>query len=117
MLKYSLRFLVVPLMVLSFGLMTIPQANAYSCGAVFKQAQGLIKKAEALVTKDTDSRIKSMILEAKGMADAGIISHKAAMERHTGKVGKYAHSDSVRKGRQAVALIKQALFLLTGTPY
>lgn len=103
-----------------FGLamISIPASSyAYSCKSVYIEAENLIKKAESLVTNKTDSRIKSMIEEAKGLADAGFISHKEANERHTGETGKYAHGDAVRKGRQAVDLAKEALFLLTGTPY
>lgn len=90
--------------------------QAYSCGVIFKEADGLIKKAETLLTDKTDSRIKAMIEEAKGLANAGLVSHTAANQRHSGETGKYAHGDSVRKGRWAVALAKEALFLLTGTP-
>jgi len=114
--KKLTRFLIpVPMI---FGLLIIGTTNsyAYSCKAVYIEAEKLIEKAEGLVNKNTDSRIKAMIEEAKGLADSVIISHKAANERHTGKIGKYAHGDAVRKGRQAVALAKEALFLLTGTP-
>lgn len=96
---------------------SVSPAMAYSCKAVFKEASGLIKQAEALVKEDTDSRIKALIAEAKGMAEAGLVSHVAADQRHTGDVGKYAHGDSVRKGRTAVSMAKEALFLLTGVTH
>ncbi len=104
--------------IVALGLMlgSVSPAMAYSCQAVFQEADKLIKEAESLVTAKTDSRIKAMIAEAKGLAEAGLVSHTAANERHHGATGKYAHGDSVRKGRWAVALAKEALFLLTGTP-
>lgn len=115
--KKLIQFLISVTMI--FGLLVISTTSsyAYSCKAVYIEAEKLIEKAESLVSKTTDSRIKAMIEEAKGLADSGIISHKAANERHTGNTGKYAHGDAVRKGRQAVALAKEALFLLTGTPH
>lgn len=91
-------------------------ASAYSCKAVFFEANTLIKKAEKLVTPKTDSRIISIIEEAKGLAKSGLVSHDKANQNHHGKVGKFAHSDSVRRGKWAVSLAKQALFLLTGVP-
>ena len=99
-----------------FGLVLSSDLMAYSCKVVFDEAQTLISEAELLVDQQTDSRIKALIAEAKGMAQAGIVSHTDANERHTGPTGKYAHGDSVRKGRQAVSLAKEALFLLDGKP-
>lgn len=104
------------LIVSTLALCITTNVYAYSCNAVFKQANGMIKKAEAMVTDKTDSRIKAMLEEAKGLAKAGLVSHKAANQRHTGDTGKYAHGDSVRKGRWALSLAKEALFLLSGTP-
>jgi len=98
-------------------LSSVSPAMAYSCKAVFKEANGLIKQADALVKEDTDSRIKALIAEAKGVASAGLVSHTAANQRHTGETGKYAHGDSVRKGRTAVSMAKEALFLLTGVTH
>ncbi|NQV85168.1 MAG: hypothetical protein HQ494_15260 [Rhodospirillales bacterium] len=89
-------------------------AMAYSCGAQFKSANKIIAEAEGLVTKDTDSRILAMIAEAKGIAQAGIISHKKANQGHTGDVGKFMHGDSVRKGKWAQSLATQAIFLMSG---
>ncbi len=100
--------------VLAIGFST--NAQAYSCNKIFKEADGLITKAEAMVDDKTDSRIKAMLAEARGLANAGLVSHKAASQKHVGDVGKYAHGDSVRKGRWAVSLAKEALFLLSGTP-
>lgn len=91
-------------------------ASAYSCNRVFTEANILIKKAEGMVNTKTDSRILSILEEAKGIAKAGLISHSKASQNHHGLTGKYAHSDSVRKGRWAVSLAKQALFLLSGKP-
>ncbi len=62
-------------------------AQAYSCNKIFKEADGLITKAEVMVTDKTDSRIKAMIAEAKGLANAGLISHKAASQKHVGDIG------------------------------
>ena len=56
------------------GVMTIAgmsSAMAYSCKVIFSEAQGLIKEAETLVTSKTDSRIKALIAEAKGLSQAG----------------------------------------------
>ena len=104
------------LLITILSIFSISSAYAYSCNAVFKEADGLIKKAEKMLNKKTDSRIKAMLEEAKGLAKSGLVSHKEANERHHGETGKYAHGDSVRKGRWAVALAKEALFLLSGKP-
>jgi len=90
------------------------QAFAWSCEAEYSAAEDLITQAEALVKPDTDSRILALIEEAKGLADGGIINHRKAGERHTGEVGKYKHSDAMRKARWSQQLASQALFLLTG---
>ena len=107
---------VAAIALLGFGIaVTAPgQSMAYSCGAQYERAGELINQAEKLVKKDTDSRILAMIAEAAGLAQAGIVSHKPASERHTGKTGKFMHSDAVRKGKWAQELAKQAIFLLTG---
>jgi hypothetical protein len=89
-------------------------ALAYSCMAEFSQAQNLVDKAQALVAPGTDSRVLAMIAEARGIAEAGMISHKEASEGHTGEVGKYMHSDAVRKGKWAQDLAKEAIFLING---
>lgn len=89
-------------------------ALAYSCEAEFAAANDLIAEADAMAKDDTDSRILAMIAEAKGIAAAGITSHRKANERHTGDKGKFMHGDSVRKGRWAQTLANQAIFLLTG---
>ncbi len=89
-------------------------AMAYSCGAEFKAAKELIKEAQSHVTKDTDSRVLGLIAEARGIAEAGIVSHSKASQNHKGDVGKFMHSDSVRKGRWAQNLASQAIFLQTG---
>lgn len=115
--KHLKNILIAIPMVASILMISTNNSYAYSCKAVYIEAENLIEKAEKMVTKKTDSRIKAMLEEAKGLADSGFVSHKAANERHTGKAGKYAHGDAVRKGRQAVALAKEALFLLTGTPH
>lgn len=114
--KNTSRYIGALLLAVTVSLGGISSAMAYSCKAVFQEAQQLIKKAESLVTPKTDSRIKAMIAEAKGLAEAGLVSHTAANERHVGSTGKYAHGDAVRKGRWAVSLAKEALFLLTGDP-
>ena len=89
-------------------------AMAYSCQAQFNRAMQLVKEAEGLVKKDTDARILAMIAEAKGIAQAGIISHAKASQGHTGAMGKFMHSDAVRKGKWAQDLAKQAIFLING---
>ena len=88
--------------------------HAYSCNAEFAKAEALIKEAEGLLKPDTDSRILALIEQARGVAMAGIISHRKASERHIGATGKYAHGQAVSKGRQAQSIAKEALFLLTG---
>ena len=90
------------------------QVRAYSCNAEFSKAQKLIAEAQTLVKSDTDSRILALIEEAKGIANAGVISHRKATERHVGPTGKYMHGQAVSMGRQAQAVAKQALFLLSG---
>lgn len=99
---------------LGVALLSPNQAEAYSCKSQFEAAQELIQQAEKLVKEDTDSRVLGMIAEAKGLAEAGIVSHDAASQKHTGHDGKFMHSDAVRKGLWAQELAKQALFLLTG---
>lgn len=86
-----------------FGLLLISTSNsyAYSCKAVYIEAENLIEQAEGLINKNADSCIKAMIEEAKGLADSCVISHKVTNERHTRAIGKYAHGDAVRKGRGA----------------
>lgn len=116
MLGKCLKSVVAPAIAMALILGSAPSAMAYSCNAVFKEAQQLIQEAEAKVTPETDSRILAMIAEAKGLAQSGLVSHSKANERHHGPTGKYAHADSVRKGRWAVSLAKEALFLLTGEP-
>lgn len=91
-------------------------ASAYSCNAEFKKAQALIKEAQGLVKPDTDSRILALIERAKGMANAGSVSHKKANERHVGANGKHMHGQAVSMGRQAQAIAREALFLLSGQP-
>lgn len=99
-----------------FGIIALnpSTACAYSCEGEFAAAEALIAEAEALVKDDSDARIFAMIAEAKGIAQAGIISHRKANERHTGVTGKFMHGDSVRNGKWAQSLAKEALFLLTG---
>lgn len=89
-------------------------AMAYSCQAQFHRAEMLIERVEKLAKSDTDSRILAIIAQAKGIAHAGIISHNRASQGHTGDVGKFMHSDSVRNGKWAQQLAKQAYFLMTG---
>ena len=114
MLKTTSFALVLTLTSLGFVAAGTTPAMAYTCEAEFSAAKEAIAEAEALVKEDTDSRILAMIAEAKGIAEAGITSHRKANQRHTGETGKYMHGDSVRKGRWAQTLAAQAIFLLTG---
>ncbi len=91
-------------------------AAAYSCKTEFNAAQALIEEAEALVKPDTDSRILALIEKAKGISNAGLISHSKANEKHVGANGKHMHGQAVSMGRQAQSIAKEALFLLTGQP-
>ena len=99
---------------LCLGVMSVPPVFAYSCEAEFAKANTLILEAQSYITENSDARALAMIKEAKGIADAGIISHNNASEGHTGEVGKFMHSDAVRKGKWAQDLAKQAIFILTG---
>jgi|GEM_PF-4110704 len=92
------------------------QAMAYSCNALAKQADTLIKEADSKVTKDTDSRTLALIAQAKGMLQASRVSHGKASENHHGEKGKFMHGDAVRQARTAMDLAKEALFLLTDEP-
>jgi len=114
MLKTTKFALALTLASLGFVVAGTAPAMAYTCEAEFSAANELIAEAESLVKDDTDSRILAMIAEAKGIAAAGITSHRKANERHTGDKGKFMHGDSVRKGRWAQTLANQAIFLLTG---
>ena len=102
------------LAVLLLNGLTTGSVLAYSCEAEFAKANTLITQAQELVTEDTDSRALAMIQEAKGIAEAGIISHRNATEKHTGEVGKFMHSDAVRRGKWAQELARQAIFIITG---
>jgi len=114
MLKSIRHSIVASLVVGAIAITASTQSMAYSCMAQFERAQELVSQAEKLVKEDTDSRILAMIAEARGIAQAGLISHKRASEKHTGETGKFMHSDSVRKGKWAQDLAKQAIFLLSG---
>ncbi len=93
------------------------QALAWSCQSQYQKAEELIDRAEKLTTVNTDSRILSMLEQARGLADAGIISHERASEGHTGETGKYMHGDAIRKAIWAQDLAKEAYFLLTDETY
>jgi len=114
MLKTTFTALALTLASIGFVAGGASPAMAYSCEGQFSRANELVTKAESMVKKDTDARILALIAEAKGIANSGIISHRKANERHTGKNGKFMHGDSVRKGKWAQSLAKQAIFLLSG---
>jgi hypothetical protein len=101
---------------LVLGLGASLPAAAYMCKGVFNEAEKNISEAESKVTPKSDSRIKAMIAEAKGLLESGRIAHDQAAERHVGEAGKYAHGDAVRKARWAADLAKEAIFLATGDP-
>jgi predicted PurR-regulated permease PerM len=78
-----------------------PVAGAFSCPVVIKQAEDLIKKAEAgKVTADT----KPLIEEAKKQL-------AEARAHHDNAKTKRDHGDAVRKAKVAAAFAEEAIIL------
>ena len=81
--------------------LTSAAAWAYTCPVVIKQAEDLIKKAEAgKVTPET----RQLIDEAKKLVAEARAHHESA------KI-KRDHGDAVRKARTAVAFAEEAIIL------
>lgn len=80
-----------------------PAAWAYNCPVAIKQAEDLIKKAEAgKVTPET----RSLIDEAKKLLAEARAHHENAKTKRD-------HGDSVRKAKTAAAFAEEALILQT----
>ena len=77
-------------------------AWAFNCPVVIKQAEDLIKKAEAKTTPDT----KPLVEEAKKYVAEAKAHHDQAKTKRD-------HGDSVRKAKFAMALAEEALTLQT----
>ena len=89
--------------VLTLALMVIavPRAWAFTCPVVIKQAEDLIKKAEAgKVTADT----KPLIDEAKKQLAEARAHHDTAKSKRD-------HGDAVRKAKVAAAYAEEAIVL------
>lgn len=116
MTKAKTQILLSTLLVVGINLGTTTPVMAYSCNASAAEASKLIEEADSLMKADSDSRIKALIARAKGMLEASKVSHGAANQKHHGERGKYMHGDAVRQARQASAMAKEAIFLLSGQP-
>ena len=89
--------------ILTLGLLVAiaPAAWAFNCPVVIKQAEDLIKKAEAgKVTADT----RPLIEEARKQVTE-------ARAHHTNARTKRDHGDAVRKARVAAAFAEEAIVL------
>jgi hypothetical protein len=73
---------------------------AFTCPVVIKQAEDLIKKAEAKVTPDT----RALVDEAKKMLTEARAHHEGAKTRRD-------HADAVRKAKVASAFAEEAITL------
>jgi hypothetical protein len=86
---------------LTLLLAVAPVASAFTCPVVIKQAEDLIKKAEAgKVTADT----KPLIEEAKKQL-------AEARAHHDNAKTKRDHGDAVRKAKVAAAFAEEAIIL------
>jgi hypothetical protein len=75
-------------------------AHAFNCPVVIKQAEDLIKKAEAKVTAET----RGLVDEAKKL----LVEARA---HHEGAKTKRDHADAVRKAKVAMAFAEEAITL------
>ena len=76
-------------------------ASAFTCPVVIKQAEDMIKKAEAgKVTADT----KPLIEEAKKLVGEAKAHHETAKTKRD-------HGDAVRKAKTAAAYAEEAIVL------
>ena len=95
-----MKRLAVLIMIAVLALATAPAVLAFNCPVVIKQAEDLIKKAEAKVTADTRGLVddaKKMVAEAKA--------------HHENAKTKRDHADAVRKAKVASALAEEAITL------
>jgi hypothetical protein len=89
------------ILALALLLVAAPAAWAFTCPVVIKQAEDLIKKAEAgKVTADT----KPLIEEAKKQLAEARAHHDSAK-------GKRDHGDAIRKAKVAAAFAEEAILL------
>jgi hypothetical protein len=89
------------ILVLSLVVVGAPAAWAFNCPVVIKQADDLIKKAEAgKVTADT----KPLIEEAKKQVAEARAHHENAKTKRD-------HGDAVRKAKVAAAFAEEAIVL------
>jgi hypothetical protein len=91
------------ILILSLVLLVVlaPVASAFTCPVVIKQAEDLIKKAEAgKVTADT----RPLIEEAKKQL-------AEARAHHDNAKTKRDHGDAVRKAKVAAAFAEEAIIL------
>jgi hypothetical protein len=92
---------VVAVVTASLLLLLGPATWAYNCPVVIKQADDLIKKAEAgKVTPET----RQLIDEAKKLLGEARVHHEAAKSKRD-------HGDAVRKAKTAVAFAEEAIVL------
>ena len=82
------------------ALMLVSSAWAFNCPVVIKQAEDLIKKAEAKVTADT----RGLVDDAKKMVAEAKVHHETAKTKRD-------HADAVRKAKTARALAEEAITL------
>lgn len=89
---------VVAAFLVTLGATTV--ARAFNCPVVIKQAEDMIKKAEARVTPET----RSLIDEAKKQVAEARAHHDTAKT-------KKDHGDAVRKAKVAAAYAEEAITL------
>jgi len=91
------------ILTLALLLVVVPSVSAFTCPVVIKQAEDLIKKAEAgKVTADT----KPLIEEAKKQLAEAKAHHDTAKTKRD-------HGDAVRKAKVAAAFAEEAIVLST----
>jgi hypothetical protein len=93
------RFAVLTAIV-AIALIPAPVVSAFTCPVVIKQAEDLIKKAEAKVTADT----RGLVEDAKKMLAEAKTHHETAKSKRD-------HADSIRKAKVASALAEEAITL------
>lgn len=82
------------------ALLLVSPAWAFNCPVVIKQAEDLIKKAEAKVNADT----RGLVDDAKKMLAEAKAHHETAKTKRD-------HADAVRKAKVASALAEEAITL------
>jgi hypothetical protein len=91
------------ILTLALLVVLVPSASAFNCPVVIKQAEDLIKKAEAgKVSADT----KPLIEEAKKQLAEARAHHDTAKTKRD-------HGDAVRKAKVAAAFAEEAIVLST----